>query len=66
MNFTDSSPSAASDGWRMPPVSDVLHSRWIAYPLIFLVAILVAVLQSSSQGCAAPPDAIAAHAAVAE
>jgi hypothetical protein len=66
MNLTESSPSAASAGWRIPPVSDVLHSRLVAYPLIFLVAILAALLQSSSQGCTVPPGAIAAHAAVAE
>jgi hypothetical protein len=66
MTFTDSSPSAVSDGWRMPPVSELLHSRLVAYPLIFLVAILAAVLQSSSHGCAAPPGAVAAHATVAE
>ena len=66
MNFTDSSPSVASDGWRMPPVSELLHSRLVAYPLIFVVALLVALLQSSSHGCAAHPGVAAAHAAVAE
>lgn len=66
MNVTDSTPSGVSDGWRMPPVSDVLHSRLVAYPLIFTLAILTALLQSSSHGCAAHPGAVAAHAAVAE
>jgi hypothetical protein len=66
MNFTDSSPSAASDGWRMPPVSELLHNRLVAYPLFFADAILAALLQSSSHGCAAHPGVAAAHAAVAE